>query len=101
MVLRERGGLTKKYPTIEITKGDSTDKIFYMGYTGYCINEPRREKTGFLHMQKQRRKADQRLCFRFTDSTIHLHPKFEISSVQPSAVWLCRTRSETRMLVFS
>ena len=31
MVLRERGGLNKEYPTIEITKGDSTDKIFYMG----------------------------------------------------------------------
>ena len=39
--------------------------------------EPRHEKTGFLHMPKQRRRsaspeADQRLCFRYTDSTIPL-----------------------------
>ena len=49
------------------------------------IFEPRHEKTGFLHMQKQRRKsasgADQRLCFCFTDSTIPLLPKSEISSL--------------------
>ena len=32
-------------------------------------NEPHREKTGFLHVRKQRRETDQRLCFRFTDST--------------------------------
>ena len=44
------------------------------------------------------RKADQRLCFRYTDSTIPLLPKSEISSIwlysviaQPD---LCRTRSE-------
>ena len=50
--------------------------------------EPRREKTGFLHMRKQRcrsasryREADQRLCFRYTDSTIPLLPKSEISSI--------------------
>ena len=45
------------------------------------------------------READQRLCFRYTDSTIPLLPKSEISSIclylviaQPD---LCRTRSET------
>ena len=51
------------------------------------IFEPRREKTGFLHMRKQRRRsasrlhreADQRLWFRFTDSTIPLLPKSNIS----------------------
>ena len=49
------------------------------------IIEPRREKTGFLHMRKQRRRsasryreADQRLCFRYTDSTIPVLPKSEI-----------------------
>ena len=49
------------------------------------IFEPRHEKTGFLHMQKQRRRsdhgnreADQPLCFRYTDSTIPLLPKSEI-----------------------
>ena len=68
--------------------------------------EPRREKTGFMHMRKQRRRsasryreADQRLCFRYTDSTIPLLPKSEISSLCPSSVVvqpsLCRTWSET------
>ena len=43
------------------------------------------------------READQRLCFRYTDSTIPLLSKFEISSpfsvvVQPS---LCRTWLKT------
>ena len=50
------------------------------------------------------RKADQRLCFRYSDSTIPLLLKSEISSfllfsvlVQPG---LCRTCSETTLLVF-
>ena len=52
-------------------------------------------------MRKQRcsPKADQHLCFHYTDSTIPLLPKSEISSLQPSSVVvqpsLCRTRSET------
>ena len=45
------------------------------------------------------READQHLCFRYTDSTIHLLSKYEISSLQPSSVavlpGLCRTWSET------
>ena len=45
------------------------------------------------------READQRLCFRYTDSTIPLLSKSEISSFQPSAVTaqhsLCPTWSET------
>ena len=45
------------------------------------------------------READQRLCFRYTASTIHLLPKSEISSLKPSFVvvqsGLCRTWSET------
>ena len=43
------------------------------------------EKTGFLHMRKQRRRsavqyraADQRLCFHYIDSTIPLPPKSEM-----------------------
>ena len=44
------------------------------------------------------READQRLCFRYTDSTISLLPKCEISSLQPSSVavqpGLCGTLSE-------
>ena len=51
------------------------------------------------------READQRLCFRYIDSTIPLFSKSEISSLLQSSVvvqpGLCRTRSETRMLVFS
>ena len=43
--------------------------------------------------------ADQRLCFSYTDSTIPLLPKSEISSLKPSSVaaqpGLCRTWSET------
>ena len=43
--------------------------------------------------------ADQRLCFRYTDSTIPLLPKLEISSLLPFCVvvqpGLCRTWSET------
>ena len=51
------------------------------------------------------REPDQRLCFRYIDSTIPLLSKSEVSSLYPSSVaaqpGLCRTRSETRMLVFS
>ena len=51
------------------------------------------------------READQRLCFRFIDSTIPLLSKSEISSLWRSSVavqpGLCLTRWETRMLVFS
>ena len=50
------------------------------------------------------RKADQRLCFRYTDSTIPLLPKSEISSLYPSSVCLqpglCRTWSETLKTAF-
>ena len=45
------------------------------------------------------READQRLCSRYTDSTISLLPKYEISSLQPSSVAvqpdLCGAWSET------
>ena len=45
------------------------------------------------------READQRLCFRYTNSTISLLSKYEISSLQPSSVavqpGLCGTWSET------
>ena len=44
--------------------------------------------------------ADQRLCFRYTDSMIPLLPKSEISSFKPSSVavqpGLCQTWSEDR-----
>ena len=45
------------------------------------------------------READQRLCFRYTNSTIPLLSKYEISSLQPSSVAVqprsCGTWSET------
>ena len=45
------------------------------------------------------READQRLCFRYSDSKIPLLPKSKISSLKLSCVTvqpgLCRTRSET------
>ena len=51
------------------------------------------------------REGDQRLCFRYLDSMIPLLSKSEISSLWSSSVsvqpGLCRTRSKTRMLVFS
>ena len=56
-----------------------------------------REKTGFLHMRKQKRdqlrgnrEADQHLCFRYTDSTIPLLSKSKISSLLPSSVTTAR-----------
>ena len=50
------------------------------------------------------READQRLCFRYSDSTIPLLLKSEISSFWLFSVLvqagLCRTCSETTLLVF-
>ena len=53
-----------------------------------CIpKEPRHKKNGFLHIGENKdadqlrsnREADQRLCFRYIDSTIPLFPKYKIS----------------------
>ena len=50
------------------------------------------------------READQRLCFRYTDSSLHLLFKSEILSFQPASLLvqpsLCQTCSETTLLVF-
>ena len=49
--------------------------------------------------------ANQRLCFCYTDSTIPLLPKYEISCFYLSSVLvqagLCGTCSETTLLVFT
>ena len=52
------------------------------------IIEPRREKIGFCMCENKdadqlrgNREADQRLCFRYTDSSIPLLPTSEISSL--------------------
>ena len=51
------------------------------------------------------READQRLCFRYSDSTIPLLSKSKISSFWPSPVTvqpgLCQTWLEPKLLVFS
>ena len=51
-----------------------------------------------------KREADQRLCFRYTDSTIPLLLKSKISSLYPSSVTvqagLCQTWSETQIVGF-
>ena len=51
------------------------------------------------------READQRLCFRYTDITIPLLPKSEISKLQPCSEavqpGLCRTKSDTPKIGFS
>ena len=70
------------------------------------LNEPSYEKTGFFICENKdadqlrgNREADQRLCFRYTYSTIPLLPTSEISSLSPSSLivqpGLCRTWSET------
>ena len=52
------------------------------------------------------READQRLCFRYTDSTIPLLSKFEISMLLNHLLWLCspvcvRPGQKPRRPVFS
>ena len=54
---------------------------FVMYFYSHPLFEPRREKTGFLHMQKQRRRSASCLCFRYTDSTIPLLPKYETKAL--------------------
>ena len=79
----------------------------------YCLrilfsqaNEPRREKPAFCICENKdadqlrgNREADQRLCFRYIDSTIPLLSKSEISSLYSSSVavqpGLCQTWSQT------
>ena len=72
------------------------------------MDEPRHEKTGFFCICENKdadqlrgnREADQRLCFRYVDSTMSLLSKFEISSIEPSPVAaqpsLCRGNPEDR-----
>ena len=81
-------------------------KLFLITQILVILFEPRREKPDFCICENKdadqlrgNREADQRLCFRYTDSIIPLLPKSEISSPQLSSVivppGLCRTWSET------
>ena len=67
---------------------------------GFCICENKD-----ADQLRGNREADQRLCFRYTDSTTPLLPKYEISSLYPTSVavqpGLGRTWSETPKTVFS
>ena len=70
-----------------------------MGKPTICIGENKD-----ADQLRGNREADQRLCFRYSDSTIPLLLKSEISSFQLFSVLvqagLCRTCSETTLLVF-
>ena len=70
-----------------------------MGKPTICIGENKG-----ADQLRGNREADQCLCFRYTDSTIPPLLKFKISSFQLSSVLvqpsLCRTCSETTLLVF-
>ena len=75
------------------------DMSHHMGKPTICICE--NKDTDQLRGNHE---ADQRLCFRYTGSTIPILLKSEISSFYPFSVTvqpdLCRTCSETTLLVF-
>ena len=70
-----------------------------MGKPTICIGE-----NNGTDQLRGNREADQRLCFRYTDSTLPLLFKAEISSFQLASVTvqpdLCPTCLETILLVF-
>ena len=70
-----------------------------MGKPTICIGENKD-----ADQLRGNREADQHLCFRYTDSTITLLSKSEISSFYPASALvqasLCQTCSETTLLVF-
>ena len=71
-----------------------------MGKPTICIGENKG-----ADQLRGKREADQRLCFRYTDSTLPVLPKSEISSFSPASVIvqpvLCQTCSESTLLVIS
>ena len=66
-----------------------------MGKPTICIGENKD-----ADQLRGNREADQRLCFRYLDSTVPLLLKSEISSSVLVQAGLCRTCSETTLLVF-
>ena len=70
-----------------------------MGKSTICIGENKG-----ADQLRGNREADQRLCFRYSDSTFPLLLKYEISSFELFSVTvqvgLCRTWLETTLLVF-
>ena len=67
-----------------------------MGKPTICIGENKG-----ADQLRGNREADQHLCFRYSDSTIPLLLKSEISFSLTVQVGLCRTWSETTLLVFT
>ena len=69
----------------------------------FCICE-NKDTAAVADQLPGNREADQRLCFRYTDSTTPLFSKSEISRLQPSSLaiqpGLCLTWSETRKTGF-
>ena len=94
-VLRFHGVLALRWRLV-----GKADMSRHMGKPTICIGENKGADQLRSHC-----KADQRLCFCYTDSTIPLLPKSKIScpylpsvTVEPG---LCRTWSEPKLLVFS
>ena len=83
-----------------IPKSSKVHMSRHMGIPTICICENKD-----ADQLRGNREADQRLCFRYMDSTIPLLLKSEISSFQSASMTvqpdLCQTCSETTLLVFS
>ena len=90
-------GNLKKHRSVPITVSETFDN--HMGKPTICLCENKG-----ADQLRGNREADQRLCFRYSDSTILLLLESEISSFQLFTVLvqagLCRTCSKTTLLVF-
>ena len=112
VVYNEKNGKGRQFSHGFSEFNQNESGYLHLGYNLRIKYELRHEKTNILRMRKQdtdqlrgNREADQRLCFRYIDSTIPLLSKSVITSLWPSFVavqpGLYQTRSETRTLVFS
>ena len=83
---------------VNLIQGFCIAKLYYISHVmrkpDFCLCENRA-----ADQLRSNCEADQRLCFRYSDSTISLLPKSGISSFWPSSVLvqlgLCQTWSET------
>ena len=114
MLFNQTNALDRRERTLKIHAFNESfsSRIIINEHCTYTVSysldsyEPRCEKTGFCICENKdadqlrgNREADQHLCFRYTDTTIPLLYKFEISSFWPYSVavqpGLCGTWSET------
>ena len=83
-----------------ISYNDNLHMSRCMGTPSICI-----DKNKGADQPRSNCEADQRLCFRYTDSTIPLFSKCKTSTPSPYSVTvkpgLCRTCLEPKLLVFS